>query len=68
MTSHTDYSRYIIASVDQLNPYNDIDKNSHNAYTIGMLAGYLANILAEDPIRYKQFKKHIDSVSKRKSN
>ena len=66
--THKDYVRYILASIDQVNPYSDSSKDSHNIYTIGYLAGQLANVLSEDPIRFRQFTRHIDLVSKRQRN
>lgn len=67
-TTNKDYARYILASIDSINPYSDSSKDLHNTYTIGYLAGELATVLAEDPIRFRQFTRHIESVSKRERN
>lgn len=63
---HKEYTDFILSAVRSINPhkFNPNNKADRLAtiYAYGFLASYLANILAEDPILFKQFKQHIQQL------
>jgi hypothetical protein len=52
--------KYIEHSVGTVCPYND--KTRNRLYRLGFLEAYLACILTEDPIMFKQFKNKIGEM------
>lgn len=56
---HKEYTDYIINSVRVINPHSAAEGRIAYVYASGFLASYLANILSEDPIAFKEFERHI---------
>ena len=63
---HRQYTDYIIDSVRSVNPYKSSEGRIGYVYASGFLASYLANILEEDPIMFREFKKHIEKQRRQK--
>ena len=56
----------ILRSVGEINPYNSRgsnQKSEYYIYTCGYMAGYLASLFLEDPIRFHEFKRHLAKSS-----
>ena len=56
----------LLRSVGEINPYNSRgtnQKTEYYMYNSGFLAGYLAGVLLEDPIRFHEFKRLLAKSS-----
>ena len=54
---------WILESVSHINPYRRQALNQKSEYylwQLGWLAGHLASILEDDPIRAREFKQHVE--------
>jgi hypothetical protein len=55
--THTEYVASILKTIQAHNP--------DPLYVSGFLAGYLAQLMMEDPWAYKRFQRHMDWVNNR---
>ncbi len=62
---HREFTNYIIESIRVINAHTAQEGRIAYVYASGFLASYLANILSEDPIAFKQFQQHIQSLDKK---
>lgn len=58
MSEHKDYTRGILALLEQLGPDNE---QLHHIYSIGFLASYIASKCEQDPYVYKEFVRLVNS-------
>lgn len=62
MSKHDDYTNWVLAQVRNINPYTN--KEQGHIYAYGFLASYLATVLEQDPLAFKQFKRHCELRAK----
>jgi hypothetical protein len=66
MSTHEDYSKWILDQLKQINPHAK-DKTQSYIWASGFLASYLAGKMLEDPGLAHKFKRDLDLIKRVKT-